>query len=470
MRIVAGVACALLAWPAVRAVTSRVVWRVYPGFGAELALILLAYAGALAAAVILVPRDVLFGISAAAVTGIVGIAWLSRPSARGKDGLPPGSLLPLSVGPWNDPEFFKRNAQTHGAVFKTRQLVRPMVCIVDLGLGRRLLGERDADLDVPPLPFNRFIPGGFLRWRDDRDHTKYKRLFRDAFSREVVGANEVAMRTGMRRALAEIAADGAVEPRARINRLLFPLWVRLFVGLDDAARLKELSRTLDVRRSHRFRERRARRAVDEGTRIVRSAPRTQPSFLSSLPADALDDPAVVGSLLYLMLLTWADVSGLLAWIVRMLAAEPEAVARIRREPEFADATVRETLRLTQSEYLYRRAKQDMPVNGFVIPRGWLVRVCVREAHRDPAHFERPTVFDPERFLQQRYGRDEYSPFGAHRLACLGEHVTLDVARWFTLELAEYDLRLVRDGQVEYGSWRHWRPSRKLRVQLAPARV
>jgi cytochrome P450 len=377
-------------------------------------------------------------------------------------------MWPLSVGLWTDPDFVLRNARRHGPVFKTRQLVRPMVCIVDLPVGRRLLGEHDADLDAPPLPFNRFIPGGFLRWRDHDSHGKYKSLFRDAFSRDVVAANETQIRAGMQHALSEIATEDAVEPRARINRMLFPLWARLFLGVDDAARLKELSHVLDVRRSHRLRERSARRAVEEAMDTVRSAPRTAPSFLSSLPEDALEDPAVAGSLFYLMLLTWADVSGLLAWIVRMSSEHPRMLDRIRREPEFAGPFVRETLRLSQSEYLYRRARRDIPVGDVVVPSGWLVRICVREAHRTA--FERGADFDPGRFVGQRYGRDEYSPFGAHRLACLGEHVTLEVARWFTLELANYRLDVVRDGQVEYSSWSHWRPSRNLRVKLAPAEV
>jgi cytochrome P450 len=470
VRIFAAVACTALAWPALRAAASRAVWRAYPVFAWELVGALVIYATAAGVAVALLPSSVVLAIGALAVGLCVTLVSLSRPSSGRTRRLPPGSLTPIALGPWSDPEFLLRQARRHGPVFKTMQIVRPMACVADLQLGRRLLDEHDAELEAPPLPFSRFIPGGFLRWRSHESHAYYKQVFRRAFSRDVVLACEEPLRAGMRASLAQMAADGAVPPRARINRMLFPLWVRLFLGLDDAAELKQLSKALDVRKAHRLRERRARRAVARAGEIVRGAPRDKPSFVSEVSDDELDDPAVVGSLFYLMLLTWADVSGLLTWIVRMLADNPEAIARVRADESSAVAVVRETLRLSQSEYLYRRTLQDLDVGELRIPRGWLLRVCVREAHRDPTVFERPAEFDPERFNGQTHGRDQYSPFGAYRLACLGEHVAVEVARWWTLELARYELRVVRDGPVEFGSWSHWRPSRKLRVAFDPVRV
>ena len=128
----------------------------------------------------------------------------------------------------------------------------------------------------------------------------------------------------------------------------------------------------------------------------------------------------------------------------------------------------ETLRLEQSEHIYRRTTRAVSVGDATIPAGWIVRVGVHEAHRDAAVFERPDAFDPDRFLGRSYSKDEYSPFGAHRLACLGEQVTLAVARIFTEELtAGFDLETTNDGLVELGSWGHWAPSRRWRLALMP---
>jgi cytochrome P450 len=127
--------------------------------------------------------------------------------------------------------------------------------------------------------------------------------------------------------------------------------------------------------------------------------------------------------------------------------------------------VLETLRLEQSEHLYRVATREIEHRGFVIPRGWLVRLCVRESHRDPAVFENPEAFDPDRFLRRTYTRREYSPFGAGlRHTCLGEGLTRLVGHVFVEEVASaYTWRTVTDGAYEYSAWRHWRPSSRWRV-------
>ena len=75
------------------------------------------------------------------------------------------------------------------------------------------------------------------------------------------------------------------------------------------------------------------------------------------------------------------------------------------------------------------------------------------------------TFDPDRFLGRSYAKDEFSPFGAHRLACLGERVTLAVARTFTEGSSTVSTSMTRDGPTELGSWGHWAPSSRWRLAL-----
>ncbi len=110
----------------------------------------------------------------------------------------------------------------------------------------------------------------------------------------------------------------------------------------------------------------------------------------------------------------------------------------------------------------------MSFAGFVIPKGWMVRICVRESHRAPAVFDEPDTVDPDRFLRRGYTREEYAPFGLHRFTCLGEHLTRTVARVFACELVQgYDWTVVADGPPEFGSWQHWTPSTAFRITLRP---
>jgi cytochrome P450 len=199
-----------------------------------------------------------------------------------------------------------------------------------------------------------------------------------------------------------------------------------------------------------------------------------PSFLSELVAaraDSIDDPNVVLNVVFLLANSSRDVAGLMHWLVKMLADNPRWAERVRAENGSGDLPrriVSETLRLAQSEYIARRAIEEFEIDGFVVPKGWYVRVCVGEAHRDPTVFPDPQRFDPDRFLGRRYGRNEFAPFGMLNHSCLGANATMRLAETLVRELcSRYDLTLERDGRVEHDGY-HWRPSRRHRVSITPA--
>ena len=107
---------------------------------------------------------------------------------------------------------------------------------------------------------------------------------------------------------------------------------------------------------------------------------------------------MLGNLIYIMQVTWGDVTGLLLWVFKMLSDHPEWRARLAHEQsrELAMRIVQETLRLEQSESRYRRATADLELDGFRIPKDWLVRMCIRESHQDESVFPNATTFDPDR--------------------------------------------------------------------------
>jgi cytochrome P450 len=174
------------------------------------------------------------------------------------------------------------------------------------------------------------------------------------------------------------------------------------------------------------------------------------------------------------------VTGLADWILHFATGTPEALDAVRAVgrtaggPRFAlpvdpaTAIVMETLRLEQSEYLYRRVARPFAFDGHRFPAGWIVRVCVNESHRDPATFPDPDRFDPQRFRTRAYSRLEYSPFGMPPHGCMGAHVAHFLGRLVVEELAlGYAWTVVRDGPPERGSRHrdHWRPSAQRRVVL-----
>jgi cytochrome P450 len=283
-----------------------------------------------------------------------------------------------------------------------------------------------------------------------------------------------------------------------LEDLVFGAFTRLFFGIapesDAAERLRALYPVIDFRNPAGASPRAIEAALQEIAGVVHRerarAQRPEPgegppprAFLFELQRalpGALDDATVVRNLIYILHTGANDVIGLLHWVVKILSEHPAWIHRLRQEAAAAPAAagdgeplasriVSECLRLEQSENVNRGAHADVPFGGFLIPKGWLVRVCVRESHRSPDVFPDPDRFDPDRFLGRRYTRAEYSPFGLPPRPCLGDHVTGVVARLFVTELAEYDCVVTSDGPREFSGFQHWAPSPAFRVRLVRRR-
>lgn len=491
-----------LTWPVLGSCLSRSFWRAFPGIAWRLSALTVAYIFGVVILVLLAPLSVLRALAAIAIGLLILVHWYSGVNHGRVRKWPRGSLRPFPVDEWFNRNFFIDQHRRYGSPFKTSQFVRPMACIVGLPQGMDFLREHDASLSSPPLPSGRFIPGGLLRHMSPEKHAITKEAFRKAIVPAVFEPLESFMRETFRSEFTRMieagigSNDEGVRPRRHIQRAVFEIWGRLFFdiepGTPEFARLKALYMAIDFRNRARASDDEVKAAVADIEQLLRertsvdvasmdAAPRSILAAMSANGRTPLDDPTVSGNLIYLMHFSWGDVSGLLQWIFRMLTEHHEWAERLRATDasvsleEFdgmslSTRVVMETLRLEQMEHLYRVANKTITHDDVVIPRGWLVRICVRESHRDPAVFESPETFDPDRFLGRSYQRREYAPFGAGlRRACLGEGLSLHVGRIFAEELAHgYRWRTVSDGPYEYGVGRHWRPSSDWRVMLTPA--
>ena len=75
----------------------------------------------------------------------------------------------------------------------------------------------------------------------------------------------------------------------------------------------------------------------------------------------------------------------------------------------------------------RSVERDNEVDGFLVRAGEVVMVDFTGAHTDPAHWDDPQRFDPDRFLPAAVkARDPYAylPFGGGPRACIGNHFAL----------------------------------------------
>jgi cytochrome P450 len=481
-------------WPLAYACSRPQLVRAYPRAAAVRVLYLGLYvATAVACAVLLPWLLVPFGV-VAAVGALAGL-WLMRTGAGRARGLPRGSLSLVPVRQFVDQDFLAKQVRRVGPISKTTwpTLGEPVVCVHGLRRSADLLREQAPRLGGVGIAFDPLIPAGFLRNMEPDDHRHYKRLFEQALTDEIVAARTPEIDAAVEEALAAIAASNAhgADPRPQLLRATVTAFMPLLLGVEadspEGARAVELYE--DLGEFVEF----PSAASEQGRRCVATAAELQgilgqsarqaldalaagveppPSAVSALARshpEALDDPTVTGNLVFVLRTASVDVASLLHWILKLLGDHPEWCLRVREDDsdDLARRIVLETLRLHQSEFIQRRVLEPVEIDGYEVPAGWFVRLCVRESHRDPEVFEDPLSFDPDRFAGRRLSRYEYSPFGRLEHRCIGETLTIALATRFVSALSNgYDWSVAQDGPAEFNRY-HWRPSGRFRVRLEP---
>lgn len=103
---------------------------------------------------------------------------------------------------------------------------------------------------------------------------------------------------------------------------------------------------------------------------------------------------------------------------------PDAMSRL----PYIVQVLHEALRLCPPGALNgRTAVRDMVIDGYRVQAGSVVGVGVYALHRDPALWERPEEFDPDRFSPENsVGRNrwQYLPFGGGPRKCVGDHFAM----------------------------------------------
>lgn len=167
-----------------------------------------------------------------------------------------------------------------------------------------------------------------------------------------------------------------------------------------------------------------------------------------------DDTIVKGTFMSMLLGAVDTTSNTIEWAISSLLQRPEVLKRAQEELDavvgrervleesdlpnlkYLEAIVKETLRLYPAGPLLlpHMAKCACTVGGFHVPANTRLFVNVWAIHRDPAVWERPLEFEPERFMNcsspDVTGHDfTYMPFGYGRRNCPG--------MWFAMRMLKF---------------------------------
>jgi cytochrome P450 len=139
----------------------------------------------------------------------------------------------------------------------------------------------------------------------------------------------------------------------------------------------------------------------------------------------LSDSEIRDDLITLMLAGHETTATTLAWVFDLLLHHPDAFRRVQEEAGqgeevFTTAVIDETLRVRPpAPFTARVAKKPFPIGGYLVKAGTRIVVHIIAINRNPAIYDSPNEFRPERFLGTRPQTYAWVPFGGGVKRCLG---------------------------------------------------
>lgn len=133
------------------------------------------------------------------------------------------------------------------------------------------------------------------------------------------------------------------------------------------------------------------------------------------------------------------------WFLHLMGVNPHIQEKVQREVDevlgttdrtvtyedlsslkYLEACIKETLRLYPSVPLIaRQVVEDIKIKDHILPAGTGVVVVPSMVHRDPAYWDDPEVFRPERFVDGELKHPyAYIPFSAGSRNCIGQRFAI----------------------------------------------
>ena len=214
----------------------------------------------------------------------------------------------------------------------------------------------------------------------------------------------------------------------------------------------------------------------------RNHPAERNDFLSILlrardeDGHPMSDEQVMAECLTLFLAGHETTATALSWTWYLLCQHQESYRQVQQEvdrvlqgrtPTSADLArlpyclqvFKEAMRLYPPAYAFaRQALREVEIDGYRVPKGYVVLLAPYTLHRREDAFPEPETFDPERFTPERekhLPRYAYLPFGAGPRICLGMYFAMMEGHLLLATLAQrISFALVPGQTIEPDSVHH----------------
>lgn len=404
--------------------------------------------------------------------------------------LPPGELDLTDREMHTDRQYVIKKAKKLGPIFKTMWNDQYTTCIYGHKLTRKLMISDEDNYPGATVDFTGLFAIGALRGMSGETHKKYRRVFVQALQGTPLAYHEAAIRQWIREKLNTLASSpdhrvAGSALREGMRQITSGIMLRLLFGFTpDLPEFAAITREYrqfgpdhpiyNVKPSNAEAFKLLRTRLSELAERIRRGPSDSfpPTFIKQMVESGNLDETSFGNLIFMHEPSHFDLLSLWRWMVHLLATNPHVPARVRAAPasqraELCEAISFETIRLEQLEELYRRPNEDAVFEGYLIPKGTIIRGRLWEGHKDETVFPEPFKFDPDRFIGKTYSIEEYAPFGLDKRRCVGADLVVALTTIFAETLlTNFTIELAEDGPPVFGAY-HWEPNPNFAIVLAP---
>ncbi|WP_253849392.1 cytochrome P450 [Mycobacterium asiaticum] len=298
---------------------------------------------------------------------------------------------------------------------------------------------------------------GSMFVQEEPEHQRRRRLLAPPLHGAALNSYVPIIEASTRAATRDWPVDRPFEMLHAARALMLDVIVKVIFGVDDPDEVRRLGqpfeRLLNLGVSEQLTVRyalrrlgtlrvwpsraRANREIDDVVMPLIAARRGDPrlteqhdilALLMCARGDGgelLSDSEIRDDLITLMLAGHETTATTLAWVFDLLLHHPDALRRVQEEAReggeaFTTAVIDETLRVRPPAPLTARvAAQPFPIGGYLVDAGTRIVVHIIAINRNPAVYDHPNEFRPERFLGVRPQTYAWVPFGGGVKRCLG---------------------------------------------------
>lgn len=413
-----------------------------------------------------------------------------------RDSLPPHAPLPSAVQTlafWRDPHLYLRLCRRqYGPRFTITPTGKPPLVFTSDPSDIRSIVRAPADILHPGAGGAVIAPlvgrGSFMISEGER-HLAGRRAVLPGFHRQRVGEHAEMVRDIAVREIASWPLDTPSALHPRLRALTLRVILRMIFDRDDSL-LHELHAKLlmmfavtgslvlqepRLRRLPRWRrawgtfvaarsdvERLLVQLIEDGKRTS-AADRSLLAMLlatQDLDRGAPSTPQLRETLMSVILAGHETTASQLAWAFQLLAHNPTTTEHLLDDLDcggerYLTAVVYEVLR-HRPVFLFtipRAVVQPFALAGTTYHPPVHLVGCVHLMHHEPALYEAPDTFSPERFLDNDPAPDTWLPWGGGRKRCPGHHLAmLEIRTILQTVLPQLEVRPATN-RVETGRWR-----------------